>query len=184
MTKCPKCNASTDGAFCGVCGSRVQAAAVAIGESQEAAAEYMPLAIATAVPTLGGLFWMLGGVVFGPIGSALVAFGGLLIVVIGALNISLAKKKAELVAVLVLWTVATLPNSVAAFAAGNDVLLLSRAAIWHMLVSFGALLVREYLLVGKWLPTTKVAKIVSAAIALQLLMAFVLITVLYSRMPR
>ena len=123
--KCPKCEAVTDGAFCGMCGHRVQPPV--ISERNTEVSDFMPLAYVSAVPTLGSVFWMLGGEVFAPI---------------------------------------------------------ARCSLWHLLVSSASILVRERLTAGSWVPTTKSAKILSIALAMQLLMALILVTVVYSRMIR
>ncbi len=182
MTKCPKCESSTDGAFCGMCGQRVQP--TKISERSTDATDFMSLGYAVAVPTLGSIFWMLGGEVFAPIGLALVGFGGLLITVVGALNIRTATRKPELVALLVLWSGASLPNFIVAMYAGNNLPILARCSLWHLLVSSASIIVRERLTVGSWLPTTKVAKFLSIGMAIQMLMALILITVVYSKVIR
>lgn len=180
--KCPKCEAVTDGAFCGMCGHRVQPPV--ISERNTEVSDFMPLAYVSAVPTLGSVFWMLGGEVFAPIGFALVGFGGLLITVVGALNIRVVSRRPELIALLILWSAASLPNFLVAMYAGNDLPVIARCSLWHLLVSSASILVRERLTAGSWVPTTKSAKILSIALAMQLLMALILVTVVYSRMIR
>lgn len=156
--------------------------------STQPAAEYMPLAIVTAVPTLGSIAYLtstIGGEVFVYLGVALVGLGGLLITVTGALNILAAKtKRAELTAVLVVWSISSLADYIASIRIGTSIGGVCAAALWFMMTSFAALSVREKLLTGEWLPTTKTAKAISLAIAVQMLVYLVIIIVAYSRMPK
>lgn len=188
MTKCPKCSASTDGVFCGVCGTRVKAATAAVPATEQPAAEYMPLAIVTTVPTLGSLAYLasaIGGEVFVYLGISLVGLGGLLITVTGALNVMAAKsKRAELTAVLVVWSISNFADYIASIRIEANIGGLCVAALWFMLTSFAALSVREKLLAGEWLPTTKTSKAISLAIAVQMLVYLIVIIVAYSRLPK
>ena len=185
MTKCPKCSASTDGAFCGVCGTRVQAATAAVPAPQQPAAEYLPLAIVTVVPTLGSLAYLTSATgidVFLYLGLALVGLGGLLITVTGALNVIAAEsKRSELTAVLVVWSISNFADYIASIRIGANIGGLCVALLWFMTTSFAALSVRERLLAGEWLPTTKTAKGVAVSIVVQTLVYLVVIIVVNSR---